>query len=68
MVTTNFDLLHIVPPQTTPKAIRESPLAAASGMIDVDAATLQHKKYPNVFSLGDAANLPAAKTAAGVFA
>ena len=39
-VTTEFDLLHVVPPQTTPKAIRESPIAAASGMIDVDAATL----------------------------
>ncbi len=42
------------------------PLAAPNGFIDVDQATLRHKKYPNVFALGDAANLPTAKTAAGV--
>jgi len=40
MVTTDFDILHLTPPQTTHKCIRESPLAAASGMIDVDASTL----------------------------
>ena len=28
---------------------------------------MQHNKYPNVFALGDVANLPTAKTAAAVF-
>jgi len=36
------------------------------GWVDVDKHTLQHHHYPNVFSLGDAANLPTAKTGAGV--
>ena len=67
LVTSDFDLLHIVPPQTTHKCVRESALAAPSGMIDVHKDTLQHNKYPNVFALGDCANLPCAKTAAGVF-
>lgn len=67
MVETDFDLLHVVPPQTAPKNVRESPLAAASGMVDVKKETLQHNKFENVFALGDVANIPAAKTAAGVF-
>lgn len=36
------------------------------GWVDVDKHTLQHHRYPNVFSLGDAANLPTAKTGAAV--
>ena len=67
IVKTDFDLLHIVPPQTAHECIRNSPLAAGTGLIDVNPATLQHNKYPNVFALGDVANIPAAKTAAGVF-
>jgi sulfide:quinone oxidoreductase len=34
--------------------------------VDVNQATLQHNKYKSVFALGDAANLPTAKTAAGI--
>jgi len=67
-VTTNFDLLHIVPPQTAHKFVRESALAAGTGFVDVDQYTLRHNKYGNIFSLGDVANLPTAKTAAAVFA
>lgn len=66
-VVESFDFLHIVPPQTAPDFIVNSKLAAANGFVDVDKFTLRHNKYPNVFSLGDVANLPTAKTAAGVF-
>ncbi|MBY0242843.1 MAG: TIGR01244 family phosphatase [Burkholderiaceae bacterium] len=59
-----FDLLHVVPPQVAPDVIRSSPLADAAGWIDVDQATLRHKKFHNIFGLGDAANSPNAKTAA----
>jgi len=65
--TIDFDLLHVVPPQCAPQFVRESSLAAANGFLDVDAATLQHKKFPNVYGLGDVANLPTAKTAAAIF-
>ena len=36
------------------------------GWVNVDINTLQHRVYPNVFSLGDVAALPTAKTGAAV--
>jgi len=66
-VESDYDLLHIVPPQKAPDFIANSSLAAQNGFVDVDAATMRHKKVNNVFAIGDCANLPTAKTAAGVF-
>lgn len=63
-VIREFDLLHVVPPQKAPDFIRVSPLADAAGWVDLDPATLRHKRYPNVFGLGDAGNTSNAKTAA----
>lgn len=63
---TTFDMLHVCPPQTAPDFIRHSSLADAAGWIDVDPGTLQHKRYANVWALGDAANTTNAKTAAAV--
>lgn len=59
-----FDLLHAVPPQTAPDFVRVSPLADAAGWVDVDPATLRHRRYDNVHGLGDATNTSNAKTAA----
>src|SRR5690606_20870407 len=53
-VEETFDMIHVVPPQTAPDFVRASPLAAASGFIEVNEATLRHPRYPNVFALGDA--------------
>lgn len=64
LITREFDLLHVVPPQKAPDFIRVSPLADAAGWVDVDPATLQHKKHANVFALGDVGNTSNAKTAA----
>jgi sulfide:quinone oxidoreductase len=61
-----FQMLHVVPPQTAPGVIRSSALANAGGWCEVDPATLQHPRYPNVFGLGDATSTPNAKTAAAV--
>ena len=63
-VAMDFDMMHVVPPQTAPDFIRVSPLADAAGWVDVDQATLRHKTYDNVWSLGDVMNAPNAKTAA----
>jgi len=63
-VTTEFDMIHVCPPQTAPDFIRVSPLADAAGWVDVDQSTLRHKTYENVWSLGDVMNAPNAKTAA----
>lgn len=59
-----FDMMHVCPPQTAPDFIRVSPLADAAGWVDVDQATLRHKTFANVWSLGDVMNAPNAKTAA----
>lgn len=59
-----FDMIHVTPPQTAPDFIRVSPLADAAGWVDVDQATLRHKTYDNIWSLGDVMNAPNAKTAA----
>ena len=63
-VTIDFDMIHVVPPQVAPDFVRVSPLADAAGWVDVDQTTLQHKRYANVWSLGDVMNAPNAKTAA----
>lgn len=65
-VEERFDMIHVVPPQTAPDFVRSSPLAAPSGFIEVDEATLRHVRYPNVFALGDACSASNAKTAAAV--
>jgi sulfide:quinone oxidoreductase len=63
-VEVGFDMIHVVPPQTAPDFVRVSPLADAAGWVDVDEATLRHKTFANVWSLGDVMNAPNAKTAA----
>lgn len=64
LVTHDFDLLHVVPPQIAPDFIRVSPLADAAGWIDVAPDTLRHKTWANIHALGDATNSSNAKTAA----
>lgn len=61
-----YDMLHVTPPMGPPAFLRESPLADADGWADVDKHTLQHKRYPNVFALGDCSNLPTSKTGAAI--
>lgn len=61
-----YDLLHVTPPMSAPDFIKVSALADAQGWLDVDSKTLQHVRYENVFGLGDAANLPTAKTGAAI--
>jgi sulfide:quinone oxidoreductase len=63
-VEMEFDMMHVCPPQTAPDFIRVSALADAAGWVDVDQATLRHKAFDNVWSLGDVMNAPNAKTAA----
>ena len=65
-VEKTFDMIHVAPPQTTPDFVRTSPLADEDGWIDVDSETLRHKRYENIFGLGDACSAPSAKTAAAV--
>lgn len=61
-----FDMLHLAPPQTAPKFVKESVLVNESGWLDVDHHSLQHNTYANIFGLGDVAALPTAKTGAAI--
>ncbi|ETI24239.1 hypothetical protein G647_03608 [Cladophialophora carrionii CBS 160.54] len=65
-VTRQFDLLHAVPKMGPHAFVKNSPLANQAGYVDVDDATLRHKKYPNVWSAGDASSLPTSKTVAAI--
>jgi sulfide:quinone oxidoreductase len=67
-VTIPYDMLHVAPPMSAPDFIKSSKLAIEGplGWVDVNQYTLQHNRYSNVFSLGDASSLPNSKTAAAI--
>lgn len=68
-VTESYDMIHVTPPMSAPDFIKNSPLAVPGspfGWVDVDKFTLQHNRYPNIYSLGDASSTPNAKTGAAV--
>ena len=61
-----YDMIHVTPPQGAPDVVKQSALADAAGWAEVNKATLQHARFPNVFSLGDASSLPTSRTGAAV--
>jgi len=67
-----YDFIHVVPPMRAPDAVKNSELAwkegpfAAGGWLEVDKGTLQHRRFPNVFGIGDVNGTPRGKTAATV--
>jgi sulfide:quinone oxidoreductase len=65
-VVQRFDLLHVTPPMSSPDFIKKSPLAAATGWVEVDKFTCRHTRFPEVFALGDCSNLPTSKTGAAI--
>ncbi|EON99504.1 putative sulfide quinone reductase protein [Phaeoacremonium minimum UCRPA7] len=65
-VMRQFDLLHVVPKMGAHAFVANSPLANESGLVDVDENTTRHKKYANIWSIGDASGLPTSKTAAAI--
>ena len=66
VVTRKFDMLHVTPPMGPPSFLATSALADKDGWVDVDKATLQHKRFANVFAIGDCSNLPTSKTGAAI--
>lgn len=67
-ITLPYDVLHVVPHQSAPDWIKSSPLSTgdANGYVDIDKHTMQHVRYPNIFSLGDAGSSPNSKTGAAI--
>ncbi|MTV22715.1 type II sulfide:quinone oxidoreductase Sqr [Staphylococcus delphini] len=64
--TIDYEMLHVTPPMGPLDVIKESALSDNDGWVDIDPTTLQHKNYSNVFSLGDASNVPTSKTGAAI--
>ncbi|MEZ6096862.1 MAG: FAD/NAD(P)-binding oxidoreductase [Pirellulaceae bacterium] len=64
--TLKYDMIHVTPKMGAPEFIKNSPLAGEGGWCDVDKHTTRHTRYQNVFSLGDASNLPTSKTGAAI--
>lgn len=66
-----FDFTNVIPPMRSPDVIRNSPLPWAEkwtdqGWVEVDQYTMRHRRFPEVFAVGDAAGVPKGKTAASV--
>ncbi|CCF18666.1 FAD-dependent pyridine nucleotide-disulphide oxidoreductase [Pseudorhizobium banfieldiae] len=66
-----YDYLHVIPPQRAPDVIRQSGLSWSDkwtdqGWVEVDQKTLRHRRFPEVFAIGDVAGVPKGKTAASV--
>lgn len=53
-------LAHVVPHYRAPSWVEESGLAASgspAGLVDIDPTTLRHRRFPDVWAIGDAADL-----------
>jgi sulfide:quinone oxidoreductase len=67
-----YDFINVVPPMRAPEVVRNSPLRwqsgpwAGDGWAEVDRHTLRHRRFPEVFAVGDVAGVPKGKTAASV--
>lgn len=60
-----YEFLHVVPPQSAPDWLKSTSLPATGdtgGFVEVDGKTLRHLRYPNVWSLGDAAGTANSKS------
>ena len=64
--TMKYDIIHVTPPMSAPDVLKSSSLGNAGGWCEVDKDTLQHVRYPNVFSLGDCSSIPTSKTGAAI--
>lgn len=68
----DYDFIHVVPPMRAPDSVKNSPLSwkeggfAAGGWLEVAPKTLRHRRFPNVFGIGDINGTAKGKTAATV--
>ena len=61
-----YDFIHVTPPTAAVDAVANSMLGwqkgTAKGWLEVDRETLQHRRYKNVFGIGDVCGIPIGKT------
>jgi sulfide:quinone oxidoreductase len=67
-VRQQYDLLHAMLKFRTPKVLRESELTneELNGQLEVDKGTLQHKRFANIFGVGDNTAIGVPKVAATI--
>ncbi|TWT60047.1 NAD(P)/FAD-dependent oxidoreductase [Rubinisphaera italica] len=65
-IVIKYDMIHVTPPMSAPDFVSQSELAGEGGWVEVDKHSLQHTRFANVFSLGDASSLPTSKTGAAI--
>ncbi|CAH2037056.1 unnamed protein product, partial [Iphiclides podalirius] len=66
-ITLPYNFLHVTPPMSPPTCLAKcEELVTGDGFLDVDKHTLQHKRFPNVYGIGDCTSTPNSKTAAAV--
>ncbi|HEX5711280.1 MAG TPA: FAD/NAD(P)-binding oxidoreductase [Sulfuricurvum sp.] len=65
-VSLEYDFIHVTPPMYAVDAVANSSLGwqkgTAKGWLEVDRETLQHRRYKNVFGIGDVCGIPIGKT------
>ena len=67
--TLGYDILHAAPPQSAPEWLKSTELPARGnrmGFVEVDPVILRHPRFPNVWSLGDAASTLNSKSGAAL--
>jgi sulfide:quinone oxidoreductase len=55
-----YDYIHITPPMSAPSLIGDSSLAVEGedgGWLDIDPETLHHRRYENIFGIGDVTSI-----------
>lgn len=57
-----YDLLVLIPPHRGARVIEASGLGDPQGWLETDRATLAVTKFPHIYALGDATNLPVSKS------
>ena len=66
MIDMPYDFIHVVPPMKPVDAVASSSLGwqkgSAKGWLECDKNTLQHRRYKNVFGIGDILGIPKGKT------
>jgi sulfide:quinone oxidoreductase len=67
--TLAYDVLHAVPPQSAPEWLKTTDLPSAGnpgGFVEVDPVILRHPRFPEIWSLGDAASTLNSKSGAAL--
>ncbi|XP_045771826.1 uncharacterized protein LOC123871862 [Maniola jurtina] len=62
-----YNFLHVTPPMSPPTCLTKcDELVNEDGYLDVDRYTLQHRRYCNIYGVGDCTSSPNSKTVAAV--